>query len=131
MKWEVSSSYFYVLENQRMFGVKPRNEFWRCHFWGHVENFPFLLATICVNIYLSETRCSYGAFLMFCQLKKGKLKLTLHHSLVQCFATVWALCRKQLTPQLWMEGRGEGCGLFCFQKLPHLKTVSQWLCCQL
>lgn len=52
MKWEVSSSYFYVLENQRMFGVKPRNEFWRCHFWGHVDNFSFLLATFCVNIKL-------------------------------------------------------------------------------
>ena len=51
-----------------------------------VENFPFLLAQYVST--LSETLCSYGAFLMFCQLKKGKLKLSLHHSLVQCCVTV-------------------------------------------
>ena len=32
---------------------------------------------------------------------------------MQCCAAVQAAYRKQETPQLQMEGMGEGCGLFC------------------
>ena len=31
---------------------------------------------------------------------------------MQCCAAVRAICRKQQTPQLWMEGRGEGGGVW-------------------
>ena len=34
----------------------------------------------------------------------------------------------QQTPQLWTEGRGEGCRFFCSPKLPYLSTMSQQLC---
>ena len=45
-----------------------------------------------------------------------------------CYAVVLATFTKQLTPQLWMEGSGEGCGFFCSPKLPHLSTMSQQVC---
>ena len=47
---------------------------------------------------------------------------------MQCCALVLAAYRKQQTPQLWMEGTGEGCGFFCSPKLPYLRTMSQQFC---
>ena len=47
---------------------------------------------------------------------------------MQCCALVLATYRKQQTPQLWMEGTGEGCGFFCSQKSPYLSTMSQQFC---
>ena len=47
---------------------------------------------------------------------------------MQCWADGWATYRKQQTPQLWMEGTGEGCGFFCSLKLPYLSTMSQQFC---
>ena len=47
---------------------------------------------------------------------------------MQCCALVLATCRKHQTPQLWMEGTGEGCGFFCSPKLPYLRTMSQQFC---
>ena len=36
--------------------------------------------------------------------------------------------RKQQTPQLWMEGTGEGCGFFCSLQSPYLGTMSHQFC---
>ena len=47
---------------------------------------------------------------------------------MQRCAAVRTTCRRQQTSQLWIEGRREGCGLFCSQKLPHLRTMSQQFC---
>ena len=57
---------------------------------------------------------------MIYRLKKLKLRLRPRpntppphppppHSM-QCYATVWATCRKQQISHLWMEGWGDGCG---------------------
>ena len=45
-------------------------------------------------------------FLTFYQIKRVKVKLFPPIPSMQCSATVRATCRKQKTPQLWMEGRG-------------------------
>ena len=58
---------------------------------------------------------------------KGEIKLSLVHPLhaVLCrFST----CRKQQTPQLWMEVRGEWCGLFFSVKFSYSTTMSQQFC---
>ena len=47
---------------------------------------------------------------------------------MQCCAALRVTYRKQQTPKLWMEGTGEGCGFFCFLKLPYLSTMSQQFC---
>ena len=47
---------------------------------------------------------------------------------MQCFAAVQAASKKQQTPQLWLEGSGEGCGFFSSLKLPYLSTMSQQFC---
>ena len=65
-------------------------------------------------------------FLTICQIKKGKLSFPSPTPSMQCCATVWATCRKQSTPRLWMEGGGGGEGLYCYPKLPQLKTI-EWL----
>ena len=49
-------------------------------------------------------------FLTICQIKKGKLSFPSPTPSMQCCATVWATCRKQSTPRLWMEGGGGGRG---------------------
>ena len=51
------------------------------------------------------------ASLTFCQLKKGKIKLSLPHPLRAC-ATLQTTCWKRQTPQLYMEGRGVWIALF-------------------
>ena len=38
---------------------------------------------------------------------------------MQCCCAVRATGRKQRTPQMWMEGRGDGCGMECFVLLNH------------
>ena len=50
---------------------------------------------------------------------------------MQCCADVQATYRKQQTPQLWMEGTGEGCRLFCSLKLPYFSWMSQQFCWRL
>ena len=47
---------------------------------------------------------------------------------MQCCAAVRAASKKQQTPQLWIEGSGEGCGFFSSLKLPYLSTMSQQFC---
>ena len=47
---------------------------------------------------------------------------------MQCRALVLPSHRKQHTPQLWMEGTGEGCWFFCSPKLLYLSTMSQQFC---
>ena len=47
---------------------------------------------------------------------------------MQCCVLVLATYRKQHTPQLWMEGTGEGCGFFCSAMLAYLSTMSQQFC---
>ena len=47
---------------------------------------------------------------------------------MQCCPAVRAASKKQQTPQLWMEGSGEGCGFFSSLKLPYLSTISQQFC---
>ena len=42
---------------------------------------------------------------------------------MQCCTDVRAPHRKHQTPQLRMEGTGEGCGFFCSLKLPYLSTM--------
>ena len=44
---------------------------------------------------------------------------------MQCCTDVRATYRKHQTPQLRMEGTGEGCGCLCSPKLPYLSTISQ------
>ena len=58
---------------------------------------------------------------MFCQLKKEKIKLSVAHPLhaICCCAAVQATCRKQQTPQLWMEGRWRRRGVDCFVLWSH------------
>ena len=60
-----------------------------------------------INDKISWDTLPENGFLTFYQLK-----LVFPHPLVsmQCCAAVPATCREQQTPQLWMEGRGEGCG---------------------
>ena len=50
---------------------------------------------------------------------------------MQCCADVQATYRKQQTPQLWMEGTGEGCRFFCSLKLPYFSWMSQQFCWRL
>ena len=75
-------------------------------------------------------------FLTFYRLQKGEIKLSLplpsiHHPFHSMLCR-WATYRKQQTPQLWMEGRGKSCGIFCSLKLPCLSTMSQhfWADCR-
>ena len=67
-------------------------------------------------LYMAYVYALKGASLMFCQLKKEKIKLSVPHPLhaICCCAAVQATCRKQQTPQLWMEGRGRRRGVNCF-----------------
>ena len=50
---------------------------------------------------------------------------------MQCCAAVQATCRKQQTPQLWIDETGEGCGFFCSLMLPFCGTMSQQFCYRL
>ena len=68
------------------------------------------------------------AFLRFTDFKRRKYSFSFPIPSMQCCADVRATYRKQRTPQLWMEGAGEGCGFFCSPKLPHLSTMSQQFC---
>ena len=65
-------------------------------------------------------------FLTICQIKKRKLSFPSPTPCMQCCATVRATCRKQSTPQLWMQVGVGGEGLYCSPKLQHLKTI-EWL----
>ena len=58
------------------------------------------------------------AFLRFTGFKRRKNSFSSPISSMQCSADVWATYRKQQTPQLWMEGTEEGCGLFCSWSYP-------------
>ena len=60
-----------------------------------------------------ETLCPWtGLFFRFTGFKKRKYSFSSPIPSMQCSADVRATCRKQQTPQLWMEGTGEGCGFF-------------------
>ena len=72
-----------------------------------------------------------GAFWHFPDFTRAKYSFSSPIPSIQCCATVRATFRKQQTPQLWMEGTGEGCGFFCSLKLPYLSTISQQFCCRL
>ena len=61
--------------------------------------------------------------------KRGKYSFSSPIPSMQCCTAVQATYTKQQTPQHWMEGTGEGCGLFCFLKLPYLSIMSQQFCC--
>ena len=61
--------------------------------------------------------------LTVCHLKKEKIKFSIPNPSMKCCAAVWAACRKQQHPNFWMVGREEGCVLFCFPKLPLLRTI--------
>ena len=50
------------------------------------------------------------------------------NSYMQCCTDVRATYRKHQTPQLRMEGTGEGCGFFCSLKLPYLSTMPRPFC---
>ena len=54
-----------------------------------------------------------GFFFRFTGFKRRKYSFSSPIPSMQCSADVRATCRKQQTPQLWMEGTGEGCGFFC------------------
>ena len=54
----------------------------------------------------------HWAFLRFTDFKRGKYSFSSPILSMQCCAAVQATYRKQQTPQLWMEGTGEGCGFF-------------------
>ena len=64
-------------------------------------------------------------FWRFPDFKIGKCSFFSPNPSMQCWAAVRATFRKQQTPQLWMEGTGEGCGVLCSLKLPYLTTMSQ------
>ena len=55
-------------------------------------------------------------FLTICQIKKGKLSFPSPTPCMQCCATVRATCRKQSTPQLWMQV-GVGGGIVLLSKV--------------
>ena len=78
-----------------------------------------------------ETLHPKGAFWHFPDFTRGKYSFSSPIPSIQCCATVWATFRKQETPQLWVEGTGEGCGFSCSLKLPYLSTMSQKFCCWL
>ena len=71
------------------------------------------------------------AFLRFTDFKRRKYSFSSPIPSIHCCADVRATFRKQQTPQLWTEGRGEGCGFFCSPKLPYLSTMSQQVCSRL
>ena len=66
---------------------------------------------------LVETLCPKQPFWRFAKLKKGKLSFPSPTPSMQCCATVRATCRKQSTPQLWMEVGGGGAGIVLFSKV--------------
>ena len=68
------------------------------------------------------------AFLSFTNHKRRKYSFSSPIPSIQCCADVRATHRKQQTPQLWMEGTGEGRGFFFSPKLPYLSTMSQQFC---
>ena len=72
-----------------------------------------------------ETLHPKGAFWHFRDLKREKYSFSSPIPSMQCCAAVRATFRKQQTPQLWMEGTGEGSGFLCSQKLLYLSTMSQ------
>ena len=77
--------------------------------------------------WVETLRPKLGFFTVY-KLQKEEIYLSSPIPSVQCCALVLATCRKQQTPQLWMEGTGEGCGFFCSPKLPYLSTMSQQFC---
>ena len=52
-------------------------------------------------------------FWRFANYKKGEYKAFPPTSSTQSCSAVRATCCRRRTPKLWMEGRKEGCGLFC------------------
>ena len=50
---------------------------------------------------------------------------------MQCCADVQTTYTRHQTPQLWMEGTGEGCRFFGSLKVSYLSTMSQQFCCRL
>ena len=84
-----------------------------------------LLPTIGMNRRQNELRhfAQNWAFLRFTNLKRRKYSFSSPIPSIQCCADVRATYRKQQTPQLWMEGTGEGRGFFCSPKLPYLSTM--------
>jgi len=76
-----------------------------------------------------ETLCpKLGFFCVLLTSKSGNIAFPPPVPYIQCSAAVQATYRKQKTPQLWMEGTGEGCGCFCSLKLPYLSILSQQFC---
>ena len=73
---------------------------------------------------ISRDSFPWRASLTFCQLKKGK-RFSFPSPFKQCCATGWATCKKQQTPQLWMEGRRRAVNCFV---LWSLRTMFQQLC---
>ena len=67
-----------------------------------------------------ESLLPKGAFWRFPDVKRGIYSFSSPIPFMQCCATVRATYRKQYTPQLSMEGTGEGCWFFCSLKLPCL-----------
>ena len=75
-----------------------------------------------------ETLCPKGAFWRFTDFERGKCSFSSPIPSMHCCAAVQATNSKQQTPQLWMEGTGEGYGFFCSLKLPYLSIMSQQFC---
>ena len=72
-----------------------------------------------------DTSPKTGLFLQFTNFKRRKYSFSSPIPSMQCCADVQTTYRKQQTPQLWMEGTGQGRRFFCSLKLPHLSTMSQ------
>ena len=104
--------------------------------WPSVQEFPSLMIPRCdlkALFRLFFFPCSFDynqqqnelrhfavnwAFLRFTDFKRRKYSSPIPS--MQCCAHIRATYRKRQTPQLWMEGAGEGYGLFCCLKLPYL-----------
>ena len=67
-------------------------------------------------------------FLPLNGLKRRENRFSSPISSMQCSADVRATYLKKQTPQLCMEGTGEGCGFLCSLKVPCLSTMSQQFC---
>ena len=66
-----------------------------------------------------------GFFYVLLTSKGGNIAFLPHPLRAMLCPCSVATYRKQHTPQLWMEGTGEGCRFFCSPKLPYLSTMSQ------
>ena len=69
--------------------------------------------------------------LTFCQLQKSKMKLNFLPTLLPCNVVLLLQLDNKHPNFKWREYlRGDGCRLFCSQKLAHSRTVSQQFCRQ-